>query len=68
MRISKYEAIHERYFIIAEMYKKTPQETHIHKILKSKSTSNMLKEEICFILKGPYSSKQKNVDKKNILW
>ena len=43
--------------------KKTPQETHIHKTAKWKSTSNKLKEEICFILKIHYSSEQKKVDK-----
>ena len=42
--------------------KKTPQETHIHKTAKSKSTSNKLKEEISFILKIHYSSEQKKVD------
>ena len=42
---------------------KAPQETHILKTVKSKSTSNKLKEEICFILKILYSSEQKKVDK-----
>ena len=42
---------------------KAPQETHIQKTAKSKSTSNKLKEEICFILKIHYSSEQKKIDK-----
>ena len=63
MHICKYEAIHESYFMIAEMWKKAPQETHMHKTAKWKSTSNKLNEEICFILKRHYSSEQKNVDK-----
>ena len=43
--------------------KKHPQETHIHKTATSKSTSNKLKKEICFILKIHYLSEQKKVDK-----
>ena len=66
MHIWKYEAIHKSYFMIAEMWKST-QETHIHKTAKSESTSNKVKEEICFILKihysSEYSSEQKEVDK-----
>ena len=41
---------------------KAPQETHMHKTAKSKSTSNKLKEEISFILKIHYSSEQKKVN------
>ena len=47
---------------------KAPQETHIHKTAKSKSTKNKIKEEICFILKIYYSSEQKEVDKWSISW
>ena len=45
-----------------KLYKKLIKK-HIHKTAKSKPTSNKLKEEICFILKIHYSSKQKKVDK-----
>ena len=53
--------------------KKAPQESHIHKTAKWKSTSNKLKEEICFILilflfYSHYSSEQKKVDKYSISW
>ena len=67
MHICKYDAIHESYFMIAEMWK-APQETHIHITAKSKSTSSKLKEEICFILKIHYSSEQKKIDKQIISW
>ena len=53
--------------------KKAPQESHIHKTAKWKSTSNKLKEEICFILilflfYSHYSSEQKKVHKYSISW
>ena len=51
MHICKYEAIHESYFMIAGTLKSNLEETLIHKTAKSKSTSNKLKEEVCFILK-----------------
>ena len=38
-------------------------EKHPKKHIYTKSTSNKLKQEICFTLKIHYSSEQKNVDK-----
>ena len=58
MHICKYEAIHESYFMIVEMRKSTPRNTYTQNS-KIKSTSNKLKEEICFILKIYYSSQSK---------
>ena len=42
---------------------KAPKDTPIHKTAKSKPTNNILKEEMCFILKMCYSLEQKKVDK-----
>ena len=67
VHIYKYKAIHESYSMIAEMWKNTPRKTYTQNS-KIKSTSNKLKEEICFILKIHYSSEQKKVDKKSISW
>ena len=58
MHIYKYEAIHESYFMIAEMWKKHPKK-HIY----TKQQNQNQPEEIYFILKIQYSSKQKKVDR-----
>ena len=45
---------------------KSTLRTHIHKIAKSKPTSNKLKEKNCFILNMHHSLEQKKVDKQSI--
>ena len=45
---------------------KSTVRTHIHKIAKSKPTSNKLKEKNCFILNMHHSLEQKKVDKQSI--